>query len=372
MSVEPTDFVAIPTPIHHASTVIFPSVADMRARRWERDDAYTYGLHGTPTTTELKRQLADIEGAQYCELAPSGLAAIAMIDLAFLQSGDAVAIPDNAYAPNRDLARDLLTKMGVEVVIYDPLVLPEFPSNTRLVWIEAPGSVSLEVPDVPALVQAARRVKAVTAMDNTWSAGIAFQPLAHGVDIVMQALTKYQSGGGDVLMGAALTRERAIHLNIKHAHMRLGLGVGADDAWLVLRGLATLRLRYAQHDQVARYLASWMQTCPQVKHVLHPALAHHPGHDVWRRDFKGAAGLFSVVFDPRFTSQQVDAFVDALRVFRIGYSWGGPVSLVMPYDMTHLRQSSWQPGSVLVRFSVGLESVEVLQADIQQALEQSF
>jgi cystathionine beta-lyase len=290
-----------------------------------------------------------------------------------LQSGDTVAVPDNAYAPNRDLAQDLLKKMGIQCLNYDPCAPGEFPPSTRLVWIEAPGSVSLEVPDVPALVRAAQRVGAVTAMDNTWSAGLAYQPLAHGVDVVMQALTKYPSGGADVLMGVACTRHREHHLAIKHAHMRLGLGVGADDAWLVLRGLATLRLRYEQHDRVARHLALWMQRCPQVNRVLHPALPEHPGHDVWRRDFTGAAGLFSVALAPHFSPRQVEAFVDALRVFRLGYSWGGPVSLVMPYDMARLRQfGDWPAGSMLVRFSVGLEPAEVLQADIEQALAQAF
>lgn len=365
----PAGFEAIPAAVHHASTVVFASVADMRARHWQQDAVYTYGLMGTPTTVELERELCRIEGAEYCVLTPSGLAAIAMVDVALLRSGDRVAIPDNAYAPNRELAHSMLAQWGIETHLYDPLRLAAFPNNTRLVWLEAPGSVTLEMPDIPALVKAAQAVGAVTALDNTWSAGLAFQPFDHGIDISLQALTKYQSGGADVLMGALLTRDRNLHLQLKHAHMRFGQGVGPDDAWLVLRGLPTLALRYQQHDRVARELAGWLTTLPMFEKVLHPALPTSPGHAIWQRDFSAAGGLVSVIFKDTIHSEQVDAFVDALQVFRIGYSWGGPVSLVMPYRLAHLRSlMPWPPETHLVRFAVGLEPFETLRADIAQAL----
>jgi cystathionine beta-lyase len=225
------------------------------------------------------------------------------------------------------------------------------------------------MPDLRNLIQAAKAVGAWTAIDNTWSAGLAYQPFSHGIDISLQALTKYQSGGADVLMGAVLTQDHDLHLKLKYAHMRLGLGVGADDAWLVLRGLPTLRLRYEQHDRVTRALAQWMKTLPVFEQVLHPALPDSPGHEYWQRDFSAAGGLVSVVFPGEVGQARVDAFVDALQVFRIGYSWGGPVSLAVPYDPATLRRhGSWQPGQSLVRFCIGLESFEDLRADIEQAL----
>lgn len=366
----PAGFEAISAPLHHASTVVFPDVATLRARQWQQHEVYTYGLMGTPTTVELQRKLCEIEQARYCLLAPSGLAAISMTDLALLQVGDVVAIPDNAYAPNRELAHGLLTRLGIDYWVYDPMRPVVFPERTRLVWLEAPGSVTLEMPDLPALIQAAKAVGAWTAIDNTWSAGLAYQPFSHGIDISLQALTKYQSGGADVLMGAVLTQDHDLHLKLKYAHMRLGLGVGADDAWLVLRGLPTLRLRYEQHDRVTRALAQWMKTLPVFEQVLHPALADSPGHEYWQRDFSAAGGLVSVVFAAEVGQARVDAFVDALQVFRIGYSWGGPVSLALPYDPATLRRhGAWQPGQSLVRFCIGLESFEDLRADIEQALE---
>jgi cystathionine beta-lyase len=226
------------------------------------------------------------------------------------------------------------------------------------------------MPDLQPLIQAAKDVGACTAIDNTWSAGLAYQPFSHGIDISLKALTKYQSGGADVLMGAVLTQDRELHLKLKYAHMRLGLGVGPDDAWLVLRALPTLRLRYEQHDRVTRQLAHWLATLSVFEQVLHPALPGSPGHDYWKRDFSAAGGLVSVVFRPEVTPAQVEAFVNALRVFRIGYSWGGPVSLVMPYEPATLRRDGrWRPGQTLVRFCIGLETLEGLQADIQQALQ---
>ncbi|WP_034411042.1 cystathionine beta-lyase [Derxia gummosa] len=374
----PGSFESLVAPIHHASTVVFPSLAEMRARNWERDDVYTYGLHGTPTTRELEDRLADIEGGQFCVLAPSGLAAISMIDFAFLKSGDELLLPHNVYAPSRELARTLLADLGIVTRYYDPLdaaalALLLTPA-TRLVWLESPGSVTMEVADLRGLVAQvaaanARRPAAeriVTAIDNTWAAGLALKPFDLGIDISMQALTKYQSGGSDVLMGAAITREQALHLRIKTSHMRTGLGVGADDAWLVLRGLKSLPVRHAQHDRAGRELAGWLAARPEVKRVLHPALPGCPGHEFWQRDFSGAGGLFSVIFDERYSTAQVERFVEALRLFPLGYSWGGASSLSMVYAPS---RTAWvKEKGAIVRFNVGLEAVGDLVADVERAL----
>jgi cystathionine beta-lyase len=369
----PGGFAAFPTAIHHASTVLFKDVAAMRSGEWKDKSAYTYGLHGTPTTFTLEARLAAIEGGTHCLLAPSGLSAIAMVDFAFLKTGDDVLLPENVYNPNRELGRWLSSDFGITARYYDPLVgagiaeliLP----NTKLIWTEAPGSVSMEVPDLPAICAAARARGVLVALDNTWSAGLALRGFDLGVDIIMQALTKYQSGGSDVLMGAVITRDAALNDQLALAHMRLGLGVSPDDAFLVMRGLPSMQLRFDAHDAAARKVAAWLQGRPEIARVLHPALPDCPGHLEWKRDFTGAGGLFSVVFDARYTEAQTDAFVDALTLFGIGYSWGGANSLVMPYRIASMRKN-WGNAGTLVRLNIGLESVEDLIADIAQALDQ--
>jgi cysteine-S-conjugate beta-lyase len=372
----PEGFSAFPTSIHHASTVLFQNVAAMRSRDWQDKRAYTYGLHGTPTTFTLEARLAQIEGGEHCLLAPSGLAAIAMVDFALLRSGDDVLIPDNVYSPNRELARWLAQDFGVAVRFYDPLIGADIDAliqpNTKLIWTEAPGSVSMEVPDIPAICRVAHDRLAGgqniwVALDNTWSAGIAFHAFDHGVDIVMQALTKYQSGGSDVLMGAVITRDRELMHCLETAHMRLGFGVGMDDAYLVLRSLPTLQLRFDAHDASARRIAAWLKTRPEIARVLHPAFEDCPGHEIWKRDFSGAGGLFSVVFDERYPETSTDRFVDSLKLFKIGFSWGGANSLCVPYRIQSMREH-WRGRGQLVRFNIGLEDPLDLIADIEQAL----
>jgi cystathionine beta-lyase len=367
----PEGFEAPQVGVHKASTVIFPNVAAMRARDWQHKNGYTYGLHGTPTTFTLEERIAHLEGGRQTLLAPSGLAAIAHVDLALLQQGDEVLIPANAYGPGKDFARHELSRWGISHRLYDPLDAASLAAlitpATKLVWLEAPGSVTMEFPDLRGLITAARSRGVTTALDNTWGAGIAFNGFEQGADIVMQALTKFPSGGGDVLMGSVTTIDEALHLRLKAAHMRLGLGVGANDAELVLRSLPSTALRYHAHDRSARALAQWLQQQPAIARVLHPALEGSPGHAHWRATCTAAAGLFSVLFDRSIGAAQVDAFVDALRLFRIGYSWAGPVSLVVPYDLAAMRQPAPYEG-VLVRFSIGLEAVEDLQADLAQAL----
>jgi len=376
----PADFDAVPTGVHKASTVIFPNVAAMRSRDWKDKSAYTYGLHGTPTTFTLEERLATLEGGNHCVLASSGLAAIALVDMAFLRSGDELLIPDNVYGPNKSLAMGELAAWGIRHRSYDPMdpadLAAKLTPDTRLVWLEAAGSVTLEFPDVPALVavvqqanqtRAGRRI--ITALDNTWGAGVAFAPFELGMDVSMQALTKYPSGGADVLMGSVVTRDESLHRKLLLTHMRLGLGVGANDAELVLRGLNSLHLRYRAQDASTRELARWMQLQPGVAKVFHPALPDSPGHAHWQRDANGAACLFSLVFDAVVTPEQVDRFCDGLRLFRLGYSWAGPISLCVPYDMPEMRSTPWPYAPRLVRLAVGLESVEDLRADLAQALQ---
>ena len=387
----PAGFAAPQPAVHKASTVLFPNVAAMRAREWKDKTSYTYGLHGTPTTYQLEERIATLEGGLQCLLVPSGLAAISTVALSLLRAGDEVLLPDNAYGPSKALAEVELAHYGITHRVFDPLdpqdLAAKITDRTRLVWLEAAGSVTLEFPDLPAQVRICRERGVTCALDNTWGAGLAFAPFdltgdgSLGVDISVHALTKYPSGGGDVLMGAITTRSQPLHLKLKLTHMRLGLGVGANDAEAVLRALPSIALRYHAHDLAARELARWMGGQAAVAQVLHPALPGSPGHEHWQTlcgaafgGQGGAAGLFSVVIGAQYGQAQVDAFCDALRLFRLGYSWGGPMSLVVPYELPAMRACATPqlaPGTV-VRFCVGLEDVEDLRADLAQALAQAF
>jgi cysteine-S-conjugate beta-lyase len=385
----PSEFEAPQVGVFKASTVIFPNVAAMRTREWMDKSAYTYGLHGTPTTFTLEERLATLEGGTHCILTPSGLAAIAHVDFALLKTGDEVLIPDNAYAPNKSLAEGELAQFGITHQIYDALDVNDLAARitprTRLVWLEAAGSVTMEFPDLVALVQLCKARGVLCALDNTWGAGLAFNAFdltpgqgELGVDLTIHALTKYPSGGGDVLMGSIVTRNDELARVLKLSHMRLGTGVGANDAEMVLRSLPNMPLRYKAQDMAARTLAAWCVSQPAFSQVLHPALSNSPGHAHWQQlcvtqqEPDGlAAGIFSVVMDERFTSKQVDAFCDALQLFKIGYSWGGPMSLVMPYNMasSRARSVSHRQRGRVVRFCIGLENVIDLQNDLERALK---
>ena len=383
----PGDFAAPQPAVHKASTVFFPNVAAMRTREWKDKSGYTYGLHGTPTTFTLEERIATLEGGVQCLLVPSGLAAVANVSLGLLKTGDEVLIPDNVYGPNKALTEGELAAYGITHQVYDPMnpadLAARINDRTRLVWLEAAGSVTLEFPDLIEQIRLCKARGVLTALDNTWGAGLAFNPFdldgrGVGVDVSAHALTKYPSGGGDVLMGSVTTREQALHLKLKLTHMRLGLGVGANDAEAVLRALPSIGLRYRAQDQAARALARWCAAQPQFAQVLHPALPGSPGHAHWQMvcgaadaaDQGAAAGLLSVIVDPRHSQAQVDAFCNALRLFKLGYSWGGPISLVVPYDLAAMRRG-WPTHlkrGTLVRFSTGLEAVADLQADLKQAL----
>ena len=395
----PTDFASPQIAVHKASTVIFPNVQAMRNRTWLDKKGYTYGLHGTPTTFTLEERICHLEGAQHALLVPSGLAAIALANMALLKHGDEVLLPDNVYGPHKAFAEGELKQWGISYQLYNPMDLADLSSRissqTRLIWIEAAGSVTLEFPDVVELVRLARSKGLLTALDNTWGAGLAFAPFdlepvqgakSLGVDISVHALTKFPSGGGDVLMGSVTTCDDHLAKQLKLCHMRLGLGVGANDAELVLRSLPSMELRYRQQDTSARALATWCLLQPSFAQVLHPAVVGSPGHLHWRRLCAGdqpahgsvhsaglAAALLGLRFDPAISQLQIDAFCDSLRLFKLGFSWGGPMSLVVPYHLPDLRMLS---NSVLlqggfVRLSVGLEAAEDLIDDLAQALAQA-
>ncbi|MEI8325484.1 MAG: PLP-dependent transferase, partial [Betaproteobacteria bacterium] len=328
----PLGFAAPQPGVFKASTVIFPNVAAMRSTEWKDKSGYTYGLHGTPTSFILEERLCTLEGGTQCLLVPSGLAAIATVALALLKTADEVLMPDNAYGPNKTLAEGELKAWGITHRYYDPMdpsdLQAKISANTRLVWLEAAGSVTLEFPDLPELARICRSRGVTSALDNTWGAGLAFAPFEMGadglgVDVSVHALTKYPSGGGDVLMGSIITRDAALHMRLKLCHMRLGLGVAANDVEAVLRSLPSLVLRYQAHDRATRELAQWCIRREEFAQVLHPALGTAPGHAHWKAlcgtDVGKAAGLFSVIFHERFSQAQVDAFCNALRCFKLGF-----------------------------------------------------
>lgn len=388
----PAGFEAPQQPVHKASTVLFPDVAAVRSRRWLDKSSYTYGLHGTPTSFVLEERLCALEGARQCLLVPSGLSALSTVSMALLSAGDEVLLPDNAYGPNKDFAQVELARWGITHRFYDPMSVDDLRAKmgaqTRLVWLEAAGSVTMEFPDLLAQVRLCKERGVVCALDNTWGAGLAFAPFdllrdggSLGVDVSVHALTKYPSGGGDVLMGSITTCDQALHMRIKLCHMRLGLGVGANDVELVLRSLPSIALRYHAQDRTARTLAQALQRQSAVVQVLHPALAGAPGHAHWQQvcgaaqNGQGAAaGIFSFVVDARFDQDAVDAFCNRLRWFRLGYSWGGHMSLVMPYDLDDMRHCG--RGAVaagrLVRLCIGLEDAADLERDLAQAYEAAF
>jgi cystathionine beta-lyase len=369
----PEGFKSLVPPVYRGSTTVFESAAEV-VDDWREKDRYTYGLYGTPTTRELGARIAELEGGEYTFITPGGQAAIALIAFAFTKAGDHVLIPDSAYGPTRMFGEDVLRRFGVEVEYYAPaagagtegLMRP----GTRLVWCESPGSVTMEVQDVPAIVEVAHRHGAVVALDNTWSAGVYFDAFKHGVDVSMQALTKYVGGHSDLLLGSVTARTAAEYQALGLMHARLGLGASPDDCSLALRGMQTLAVRLAALERGTLHVARWLAEHPAVERVLHPALPSCPGHALWRRDFTGSTSVFSIVLAPGTTREQVETFVDALELFEIGYSWGGVTSLVVPWFELTRTEGPWYDGR-LVRLNVGLEDVDDLTADLDQALRRA-
>jgi cystathionine beta-lyase len=369
----PEGFRSLATPVYRGSTVLF-SEASAAIDHWNQYDAgYTYGLYGTPTTLELAARVCELEKGFRTIITPGGQAAISLIHLTLLKSGDHVLLPESIYGPNRIFSNSVLRRFGVEVSYYPPGagadIAAAFRPNTRLVWCESPGSITMELQDVDAIAEAAHHHGALVAFDNTWSAGIYFDALAHGVDVTLQALTKYIGGHSDLLLGSVTVRDPQIFERLGETYSGLGCAPSPDDCSLALRGMKTLAVRLKAVEQSALALAQWLSRRPEIELVLHPALPSCPGHDLWKRDFTGSSGLFSIVFQKHFRKEQVLAFVDALRLFKIGYSWGGVTSLVMTYDLQSPKRPAY--GSRLVRLYTGLELVEDLIADVEQALAAS-
>ncbi|HEX2652139.1 MAG TPA: cystathionine beta-lyase [Xanthobacteraceae bacterium] len=354
-------------PVYHASTVLYPSAADIVAHR----SRYQYGRRGTPTSEALESALREIEGPECAGVAllPSGLSAISTAWLAVLQSGDHILVSDSVYKPNRIFCDTNLTRLGIETTYYDPLTGKDiarlFRSNTRAVFVEAPGSQSFEMQDIPAISAIAHEHGAVVLMDNTWATPLFFDAFAHGVDVSIQAGTKYIVGHSDVMLGT-ISANAKWWPRIKETVVTMGLCVGPDDMFLALRGLRTMGVRLAHHQEAALKVARWLSDRPEVLRVMHPALETDPGHAIWRRDFTGASGLFSIVLKP-VSEKATHAFLDALSLFGMGFSWGGFESLVIPFDCASYRTATkWAPGGPALRFHIGLENVDDLLADLER------
>ena len=364
----PEGFKSLVTPVYRGSTTLFESATNVTDHWDQRHVRYSYGLYGTPTTFELAARITDLEDGAHCFITPGGQAAIALIDLTFVRAGGHVLLPESVYGPNRDIADRLLTRLGVESEYYEPLIGGEIGSmirdNTQLIWCESPGSVTMEVQDVPAIAAAAHRAGVPLALDNTYAAGVLFDAFAHGVDITMQALTKYVGGHSDLLLGSVTIRDDTHYAALGDTHQLLGMAVSPDDCSLALRGLQTLGVRLQQLEESALTVARWCAEQPEVEMVLHPALPDCPGHDLWERDFTGSASVFSVVFTAQISPEAIVRLVDSLTLFKIGYSWGGVTSLAIPYFDLARRYRPY--GSRLVRFNIGLEAVDDLLADLER------
>ena len=368
----PEGFHSLSTPVYRGSTVLFSNAAAVQDTWDQYEVGYTYGLYGTPTTLELAARICELEKGFRTFITPGGQGAIALVNLAFLKAGDHMLVPESIYTPNRKFAVEVLRRFGVEVTFYPPTIgariAPLFRPNTRLVWCESPGSITMEVQDVPAIVEAAHRISAMVVLDNTWSAGIYFDAFAHGVDVTMQALTKYVGGHSDLLLGSVTVRDEAAYKRLGSTHQLVGCAASPDDCSLALRGMKTLAVRLKALEEAALALARWLDQRPEIELVLHPALPSCPGHEFWKRDFTGSSGLFSIIFKQQFTKPQVLGFVDALELFKIGYSWAGVTSLAVAYDF-HSTQSRPDYGHRIVRLNIGLEDVDDLKADLAHALE---
>ena len=367
---EPRDFHGfVNPPVVHASTVLFPDAKTMAAR----DQKYTYGTRGTPTSDALAKAIDELEGSAGTVIVPSGLVAVTLPLLAFLSAGDHALIVDSVYNPTRRFADGMLKRFGVEVDYYDPLIgagiADLMKPNTKVVFTESPASNTFEVQDIPAIAKAARAGGAIVMMDNTWATPVYFRPLDHGVDISIHAATKYPAGHSDVLLGTVSANERAWE-RLHETFLTLGCCAGPDDTYQVLRGLRTMGVRLERHQQNALEIARWLETQQGVARVLHPALESCPGHEFWKRDFSGASGIFSMVLDGG-GQKEAHAFLDALEIFSLGYSWGGYESLAVHCNLSDRVVAKGPYPGPLMRLQIGLEDVEDLKADLTRALAAS-
>lgn len=353
-------------PVVHASTVLFPDAATMAGR----SQKYTYGTRGTPTTDALCAAIDELEGSAGTILVPSGLAAVTIPLLAFLSSGDHVLIVDSVYAPTRNFANTMLKRLGVEVDYYDPHVGSGIAAlmkpNTKVVFTESPGSNTFEMQDIPAIAAAAHAGGAVVMMDNTWATPLYFKALDFGVDVSIHAATKYPAGHSDVLLGT-VSANAACWTRLHETFLTMGCCAAPDDVYQVLRGLRTMGVRLEHHRKSALEIAQWLETEPGVAKVLHPALESHPGHALWRRDFNGSSGIFSIVLDGG-GQKEAHAFLDALKIFGLGYSWGGYESLAVPVFLGDRTVATGPKEGPVIRLQIGLEDVADLKADIERGL----
>lgn len=360
-------------PVYHASTVLFPTMDALENGVKDRFRGVYYGLYGTPTTFALEEAVAAIEGAPHAFAVPSGLAAITVPITAFVRPGDHLLAVDNAYEPVRGFADRFLTPFGIEVTYFDPLAPERLPDlirpNTKVLYLETPGSLTLEVPDIAALVRPARERGLKIVVDNTWATGLHFKPLDHGADISIYAATKYLAGHSDVMLGMIVCRDKADYYAVKQLGHGFGMAVAPDDCYLTLRGIRTLSVRMERHLANSLVLARWLRERPEVAEVLHPALDGAPGHDLWKRDFTGGGGLFSIVL--RHGSRQaVAAMLDGLSLFGMGFSWGGYESLIIPADPAKCRSAtSWTGKGPLLRIQTGLEDPRDLIADLEAGFD---
>ena len=354
-------------PVYHASTLLYPTAEDQVAHRAR----YNYGRRGTPTTEALENALRELDGESCAGVAllPSGLAAIAVALLAATNSGDHVLVPDSVYRPTRNFCNGVFKRLGVETTYYDPVIGPGiaklFKPNTRAVFVEAPGSQSFEMQDIPAIAKIAHDKKAIVLMDNTWATPLYFRAFDKGVDMQIQAGTKYIGGHSDIMFGCVSANAATLPA-LKDTVYSMGLCIGPDDMYLALRGLRTLGVRLARHFQSGLRVARWLEQRPEVLRVMHPALESDPGHNIWKRDFSGACGLFSIVLKPT-SEKSVHAFLNELALFGLGYSWGGFESLAILFDCTEYRTATkWAPGGPALRFHIGLEDPDDLIADLER------
>jgi cystathionine beta-lyase len=355
-------------PVYRGSTVLFPTAEKL----WKRDQPYTYGRTSTPTVRAMEEALADIEGADACALTGSGYQAVSAAILAFVKSGDHILMVDNVYQPTRKFCDYMLAKLGVETTYYDPLIgsgITELVRpNTRVIFTESPGSQTFEVQDIPAIAKVAAERDIWLLMDNTWATPLYFRPFDHGVDVSIHAATKYIVGHADAMLGAIMSTPRAAK-HIAHSKDLLGISPGSEETYLGMRGLRTLATRLAQHQRSALEIARWLEGRPEVSRVLHPGLQSHPQHALWKRDFLGSSGLFGVVLKPG-SDKAVAAMLDDLRLFGMGFSWGGYESLVIPFDASTYRTATkWKPEGPTLRLHIGLEDVDDLRADLDAGLK---
>lgn len=364
-------FESLGVPVHRASTITFPTVEAYQKRRDAIYDGYSYGLYGTPTSRALEVRIAELEHAERALVVPSGFAAIAVTTLACAGTGQRVLFPDNCYDTVRPFATNFLAGLGIEFTFYDPALGASIDSlldeRVALVWVESPGSVTLEVQDVPAIVSAAHARGIKVAADNAWATPMRFKPLVHGCDFSIYPLSKYLGGHSDVVMGSIAVRDVALYRRLKDFSRYLGMGASSDDASLVLRGIETLAVRLDRSEASALRLADWVSSRPSVRALRHPALSGTPGHEFWKRDFSGSSGVFSIFLDSAVRPHLATA-VESLRLFSIGASWGGTRSVVAVLDGVPPRTA---PGTrhdgPIIRLSVGIENVDDLQADLTRA-----